>query len=273
MVKVNAAEYFLLYLLSRVIKRIDVTVVGSVAINFRTDPGKTGEASEIAQYIQRILNELTRSSFIYQLKVDTLNKDHLPSKKNHESGEMNSGLLQLCPQTYLHINECTLEQGKLIENGVRNLQSIQAIITDQHLYYDFQYQRVEVFTNYPLHTVSAGKSLFTGLLSVKIENPKIDEKNVLGLIMADENLLRQLRVYIALLASPYLDVEIPEDTNKRIQQDYVESRAKDQSINVSDLSIWITLSRLYALSMGDLTVSSEHYNKVKELENWRRSMK
>ena len=255
----EVAEYTLLYLLSRVIKRKDIAVIGNFPLNIRVDVKKIDVMKKICEYIGNVIYAIAPHALGIKLQLGYLQKNRLASKKNQETSEMEPGVLQLCDQTYLLVNECTLEQGKLDELGVRNLKVIQCIIEGQQIYYDYEFQGVAVFTNYPILTLSGGKSIFRDLISVKIENPLTDETDVISLVLKDDGTMKKMRAYHAMLSSAFIEVTLPEEVTKAIQQDYVESRAKDQTIQPKDLELWVMLSRLYALSYGSQTVTIEHF--------------
>lgn len=68
-------------------------------------------------------------------------------------------MLQLPKNFHLVIDETLLTPGKLESKGIANLSSLKTLIDWQKVDYDFQFHKLEQFTNIPVLILSEGKSL------------------------------------------------------------------------------------------------------------------
>lgn len=80
-------------------------------------------------------------------------------RKDYNTDRLVAGQLQLANGTNLFIEEISLEEGKLNQAGIMNLQALKSVIRDQLIKYDFQYYHVDFQCDIPVLVFSEGKSI------------------------------------------------------------------------------------------------------------------
>ena len=74
------------------------------------------------------IESLVCKSRYLALTVDNLNKMAFVPKKDYESNRLETGLLQLSPNTHLILDETVMQNGQLDAEGVRNLTALGNLI-------------------------------------------------------------------------------------------------------------------------------------------------
>lgn len=72
---------------------------------------------------------------------------------------MEAGLLQLIDGTVVLVDETVLDEGQLVDPGVRNFQALHDLIQNQTLKYEFPYSQYEFDTDLNILTLSNTKSM------------------------------------------------------------------------------------------------------------------
>ncbi|KAJ1921900.1 hypothetical protein H4219_000246 [Mycoemilia scoparia] len=205
------------------------------------------------------------------LSISSLNK--LKYQPNAESSHIKAGVLQLAPSTLIVCDETELEEGTLQENGVRNLQALQRMATDQCLTYQFPFQPIDIDTNTRIVVLSSGKSLLKLDVSIPLEKAAHDTiiKNCTYGQHSKDSLsdeqLWSLRSY--LLNCQKLSYEIPKDISEASSY-YAESRRQAQGSETNmptqeSLSFMLTLARLISISKYQQQLSLESWQEAKAL--------
>jgi hypothetical protein len=104
-----------------------------------------------------ILDSLSLHSVHLPLTIDGLNKTKFTPKSVNENLE--AGILQLANGTTLLVDETVLEEGQLVDPGVRNFQALQNIIQSQTLLYEFPFSQFEFDTDIGVISLSHSKSM------------------------------------------------------------------------------------------------------------------
>jgi len=91
------------------------------------------------------------------LTIDGLNKTKFSPKSVSENLE--AGVLQLVDGTVLLVDETVLDEGQLVDPGVRNFQALQNVIQNQTLTYEFPYSQYDFDTDISVLSLSSSKSM------------------------------------------------------------------------------------------------------------------
>jgi DNA replicative helicase MCM subunit Mcm2 (Cdc46/Mcm family) len=84
-----------------------------------------------------------------------------------------------------------------------------------------------------------------------------------------EQFFEKARAYIAIFRT--LEYHLEEEMAKKVQYDFVEMRKKDPRIKQESFHLWLTLSRLLALSFGQETLKEEIWMRMLSMEDARLS--
>lgn len=104
-----------------------------------------------------VLDNLNLHTVQLPLTIDSLNKTKFTPKSVNENLE--AGLLQLIDGTVVLVDETVLDEGQLVDPGVRNFQALNDLIQNQTLSYEFPFSQYEFDTDLNLITLSNSKSM------------------------------------------------------------------------------------------------------------------
>lgn len=83
--------------------------------------------------------------------------------------------------------------------------------------------------------------------------------------------IENFRKFMFLIQHPHLKFQIDNEISEKIQKDFLSERSKDPEYSPDNLDKNLNLSKLYAISNGATNLLYEDYNKVKELESYRKN--
>jgi hypothetical protein len=259
-----AAEYVLLGLLSRVSRRTEDIVVGSVFVNLVSDEGSAAPAIRLVECCRRILPRVVHQS----VTVEHLNSAAYVPTKDYIRNRLLPSFLQLQAGTLLVLDETTLEEGALDSRGVRSLQTLRRFASEQTLPLDFEYYTTNLPVDVPVISMSCGEPLVGGGLILPLQPSATETQTTVSLWMQEEELLK-LRLALAIMRA--IEADMSPQLSGMVQEDFVRARNEecDGSVPVvgpRDLHTWLTLVRLIARSTGDEHVRPEHWERMRCLE-------
>ncbi len=86
----------------------------------------------------------------------------------------------------------------------------------------------------------------------------------------NEEDVENFKKFMFLIQHPYLKFTIENEISEKIQKDFLSERSKDPEYSPDNLDKNLNLSKLFAISNGATKLLFEDYNKVKELESYRK---
>lgn len=104
-----------------------------------------------------VLDSLLVHTVQIPLTIDGLNKSKFTPKSVNENLE--AGVLQLVEGTAVLVDETVLNEGQLVDAGVRNFQALNNLIQNQTLAYEFPYSQYDFDTDLNVITLSTSKSM------------------------------------------------------------------------------------------------------------------
>ncbi|XP_014287080.1 mini-chromosome maintenance complex-binding protein [Halyomorpha halys] len=269
---VLAADYLLCHLLAQIYHRNDnVDVLGKLSLNISNIPGVN-----FAEYTFQILSNLLPKIRFYPFTIENLNATKLLPKKNYKTGHLEQGILQLSDNTHLIVDETKLDEGKLLETGVKNVNALKNLIKCQKLDYDFTYYNVGFCTDIPVLVLSQTPSILPHDAQVELIPDKHSSSNIEDNIASINKfltgpLLDKIRIYLTVAAN--LTYKLPEEFQSIVQNDFVELRQKDSKFSVDDLHELIVVARLLSLSYGKTSLDQSIWEKSKSMVTGRKSRK
>ena len=84
--------------------------------------------NDYTKKVSEAIESLVCKSRYLALTVDNLNKMAFVPKKDYEANRLETGLLQLSPNTHLILDETVMQNGQLDAEGVRNLTALGNLI-------------------------------------------------------------------------------------------------------------------------------------------------
>jgi len=185
-----------------------------------------------------------------------------------QKNKLVTGSLQLGQGTFIIIDETKLSEGELSDLGIIKLKQINEILAWQKLQYDFHYHTVEFHTDYQIIILSHGKSLFlrenTNLCQIPIQH----DENYQSDFNFSSEMIKKFRLYIALVKSLNLS-NLDDSISNEIQTDFVTLRQEDEAITIDLFHLWLTIVRLYTISLGEVEITLERWADMKKLEYQR----
>ncbi|KAI8987216.1 putative alanine racemase-domain-containing protein [Pilobolus umbonatus] len=274
-----SAEYVLLQLLSRVTTKSTGFKLGNFSLNLsgfpnhitpKTDKDKLCLSNPASKCFADVISNLTAHSVELPLTIDTLNGSKFSPKSVNENLE--SGLLQLVDGTTLIVDETVLNEGQLVDSGVRNFQALHNLILNQTLTYEFPYSQFNFDTDINVLTLSTSKSMLPNHCAIRIEAKHPLSEHPTTHQVSEDN-LHLFRQYIQ--SARYAGYDIPQASSEYIQTSFVNERKDANQRNMilptqEDLMLRMSLARLAALSFGETDLTPERYDYVVHLERQRR---
>ncbi|KAI7902457.1 putative alanine racemase-domain-containing protein [Cokeromyces recurvatus] len=276
-----AAEFVLLQLLSRITLKNSGLKIGSFTLNVSGfSSHKTTESDKknsmlalnnpVTKTVADVLESLTVHSVNLPLTIDMLNKTRFSPKSVNENLE--AGLLQLVDGTVLLVDETVLDEGKLVDLGVRNFQALQNLIQHQTLTYEFPYSQYNFDTDINVLSLSTSKSMLPNHCSIPLETVISLENN--NREKPSNETLNLFRKFIH--TAKYLQYDISDAVSEYIQSSFVNERkvASEKGIELpsqEDLMLRMNLARLAAVSFGENNLTQERYDYVVDLDKKRKA--
>lgn len=148
----KTSELLLINLVSRIYMKKDLEALGKLALNLVNADQKIKVITEngqekihsIVEALHIIIQNLIPCSLKLDITVQNLNNLAIRPLKDYNLNCLQKGLLQVPDNTFLLINETTLDVGTLGEKAVKNVQAIHNLIQTQTLPYDFVYYEVSI---------------------------------------------------------------------------------------------------------------------------------
>lgn len=251
----TVSELLLLHLVSGVRGRQAERVVGTFPLNFcimaSAEADQSGQqrqpimqmepeqlarrARRWAERLFRLVRLLSGRCLMLPLTLDSLNSQRLQPVKDYGHNCLNAGVLQLAQGTHVLIDETQMKPGRLLEAGIRNLQCLSKVVSEQQLDYDFQFHQISFSIDAPVLSVSVGgKSLVPGFpLSIRVALDDVPRDRVAADDFEDETednlgpqpfqaLLNVWRRY--LLVAKQLEFSVEEQLAQAATQWFVAQR-------------------------------------------------
>ena len=205
-----------------------------------------------------------------KLTTDELNNNLYYPKFDVEIEQLYPGQLQLSDGTFLLVDEINMNEGKLIENGIKNIGAIKSLVDFQLLAYEYPYNKIEINHDIEIliithKTKSIISSPFLTLLPIITNNDTTNDVEVL-----DDNDFKFIFYYLNYIRydSFFNDkFTIKDEISKSIQKNYIDN---NHNFKADDFDLVLKLSRFHALSYGRNYLTYEDYEYVIYLENQRK---
>ncbi|RUS17592.1 hypothetical protein BC937DRAFT_89764 [Endogone sp. FLAS-F59071] len=186
---------------------------------------------------------------------------------------LSAGVLQVAEGTAFVVDETVLEEGGLGDQGVRNMQALSNLLTNQTLAYAFPFSSFEFPTDINVIVLSVGgKSLLPSHCAVPLQSTEsISEHGMENVLPAET--LSLFRGFVQCLK--YRPYEISKEMSEHIQEAFVEQRRLSVTSGAplpsqEDLMLRMSLARLVAQSFGQTQLTVEAWRHAVALDEERR---
>ncbi|KAI7818852.1 hypothetical protein BC939DRAFT_276283 [Gamsiella multidivaricata] len=175
-----------------------------------------------------------------------------------------SGVLQVTRGTAMILDETVMEEGTLLDKGLKNLKAVSDVSLYQTLNYVFPFNVLEFQTDISLLIVSHGNSLVPVDCAVTLKS----ESSVELLTELTQEQFASFRKYISIFR--LTEYTLPEEMAKEIETEFMEQRkaataAGTSLITPNELAFRISLARLVALSKGEQTLTKQSWDHAVSL--------
>ncbi|KAI8069857.1 putative alanine racemase-domain-containing protein [Gilbertella persicaria] len=274
------AEFILLQLLSRITVKNRGLKIGNFTLNISGCPSHQTTEQEkkapvltlnnpLSKSLAHVLDSLTVHSVHLPLTIDGLNKSQFMPKSVNENLE--AGVLQLVDGTCLLVDETVLDEGQLVDSGVRNFQALQNVIQHQTLAYEFPYSQYDFDTDISVLVLSCSKSMFPNHCSIRLQSTgSMDvETNV-----PSKETLDRFRRYVH--SAKFNTYDISDQVSEYIQISFVNERKTaiengTEPPTQEELMLRMNLARLAAASFGETCLTQQRYDYVVQLDKSRKA--
>ncbi|KAK3828783.1 MAG: putative alanine racemase-domain-containing protein [Benniella sp.] len=259
-----AAELVLLHFLARIYSRPSGTVLGKFSLNLRDSSSNPSIYPSLARVAKSVLPKV----HTVPMSLQTLNNDFFFPRGDEG---LSSGVLQVTRGTAILIDETVMNEGTLVDKGLKNLKALSDVSLYQTLQYVFPFNNLEFQTDISLLIVSNGNSLVPVDCAITLRHDtSADEIST----EPTEEQLVSFRKYISVLR--LAEYKFSEEMAKEIETEFMEQRraaatAGTGLITPNDLAFNISLARLVALSYGELTLTKRRWDHAVSLAKEIRS--
>nr|CAB3263700.1 mini-chromosome maintenance complex-binding protein [Phallusia mammillata] len=262
------AEYLLCHLIARVYSRTGLMAVGKMSLNISGIPLQ----SCYAKLLSDLLKEVLTKAFYLRMSLENMNKLHFTPTKNYSTNRLDSGILQLSEGTHMVVDESALQPGQLDQNGVKNIQALGTLLTQQKVDYNFQFHPVVFQHNIPILVLSEGKSMLPCDCQVLLK-PQIpissDITSYFKQFTISEDIMNKFRLFFTIVK--FSEYELDESMMKTIENDFVTTRqANSDNMTPEDLHAHLVLARSLCISWGESKLREERWKTIRDLENERK---
>ncbi|ORZ27067.1 putative alanine racemase-domain-containing protein [Lobosporangium transversale] len=253
-----AAELVLLHFLARVHSRLNGTLLGKFSLNLRDSSSNSSIYGNLSKVMRNVLPKV----HTIPMSLENLNNNFFFPRGDEY---LSSGILQVTRGTALLFDETVMEEGTLVEKGLKNLKAISDISQYQTLNYVFPFNTLEFQTDISLLFLSNGNSLVPVDCAITL---KPDPSTSEVLIEPTLEQLNSFRKYISVLR--LADYKFSEEMAQEIETDFMEQRKAATAAGTSlttpnELAFNISLARLVALSQGEQTLTRQSWDHAVSL--------
>jgi hypothetical protein len=125
-------------------------------------------ASPAAEALHTALAALLPHAALLPVTLPELNAGHWAPRKDHASGRLARGRMQLAAGTVAVLDEGGLAAGRLAETGVASLRAIEQVLREQQLPCDFEFYTGAFAVDLPLVVVGEGRSLLKQAIELEL---------------------------------------------------------------------------------------------------------
>eukprot|EP00891_Asterochloris_glomerata_P002440 jgi/Astpho2/2440/Aster-x1076 len=275
-----AAEYLLLQLVSSVYKRSEDGPMGTLLLNLSNCPipspgGSADGMSKFGAAVQAAVAAVMPRSLGVAMCIEQLNLRPLCPSKDPETGRLRTATLQVAEGTQVILDETCMREGQLNGTGITNLQAscagrvLQKLADMQTVDYSFEVYQLPMHCDAPVTVLSCGSSLLRGSTAVQIPlQPTAEfgtQQQVEQHVACQD--LTAVRAFLGQVRQ--LDFNIGSGIAKTLEQELVQARSEDKSLDAAVFHTWLTLARLQAISHGEMTLTTQRWQKMRKLEHAR----
>lgn len=262
----DAAEWVLLTCIARVQSRTRSLNPPSLTLSHFPPPTSSPPTLPALFHLLSLILPL---QVTLSLSLDLLNSAPFAPKSVNE--DLHSGYLQLAQGTAVLVTESGIEEGKLIERGVLNVQTVQQVIDTQTIAYKFPFSEFSFPTDLNFIILAEGtkSALFQTDITFPLKSTSTGDlykpKSDIKLPSTDK--LEAFRRLI--LGAKAGSIEVTNTISEHIQEDFVRQRKTDNAMTPEDLKQIITLARLICLTMHESSLTVDGWERAKELDKRR----
>jgi len=273
-----ASDYLLLFLFSQIFYKAYTKNIGSFPLNLIIDTNNDiKKCNEIFTNIFSIFQKICLKIKEIKLTTDELNNNLFYPRFDSETEILHPGKLQLSDGTFLLVDEINMNEGKLVETGIKNMGVLKNLIDFQLLQYEYPYNKIEINHDIEIlivthKTKSILYSPFLTLLPTNINNNDNNNNNNDNNTseVLNENDCKFIFYYLNYIRYDSFFNEkftIKEEISKAIQKNYVEN---NPNFKADDFDLVLKLTRFHALSYGRNHLTYDDYEYVLYLEKQRK---
>ncbi|KAF9646854.1 hypothetical protein BDM02DRAFT_3099124 [Thelephora ganbajun] len=216
-----------------------------------------------------VLSKLLPLFSVVKLSLEALNNDRFIPESNGE--DLSSGYLQVPAGSVILIAENGIQEGNVVEKGMRSLKDVQDVMSNQNLRYAFPFSQLSFNTEIGFILLVEGRRspFFTTDILLPLQPQSMDTtplyKSESEIKIPDQGQLDDFR-NLLFSAKRREKAGMPKQLAELIENDFVEERKGDKSVTQNDLMMKITIVRLLGLLFQAEELSVELWERAKELE-------
>lgn len=153
--------------------------------------------ADVSSKLDSFMQKVMPSYHSLVLTADKMNEKSYYSRKNFETNKLELGSCDIFSGSSLFLDETNLTEGKLVTIGVKNVNFLNEVISNQYLPIDYEYSQVKTDISCPVLCFSTDKSILDFTLKVPYAKIEADEflMDCETVESTDYNSLKSLVIY------------------------------------------------------------------------------
>ncbi|CAJ1360404.1 unnamed protein product, partial [Effrenium voratum] len=258
-----AAEYVLALLISRVYGHSGSMPLGRWSLNISRWGAAAGDGVSVAALVEAI-SQLVPRVLRLPVTAETLCQSNWRPWKDFDANRLRAGQLQLASGTLLVLDECGMTPGNLDERGVRAIQAIEALASDQLLVCDFNSYEVQIPLEVNCLFISQGTSIFKPDLVLPLQPSAPSPASALS-----ASAVHALRFWLGLVTRRTQALRVPPPVMAAFSEDFARLRSHGAALRQQTLHAWVALARAVCFTHGEDELTVDRWRSVFAMEEER----
>ena len=240
--------------------------VDILSLNFYGLTPEDGSAQKMMPKIEGLLSKICPSYAFTEMTTAKLNASPYYARKDFTKNQIITGKCDVYSGSFLALNEVGLNEGQLVHFGVKNINFLNKIITNQHYNIDYEYSEVTTEVSCPVVSFSNDKSILN--FDVKLPYKKFcadghsteTEMDVESCEAEDLSGFRNLIVHCKAVSDKF---SLADENKLLIVEDFISNKNNKVFSSWEQLKLLISIAKYLSILQGEVDIKFTEYETAK----------